>query len=233
MVTAPPPIGQLSAYSGVNTIALACKNPLSILSSRCEPATGRIVGRGSRRLWHSSSQFARSGVVVSKSEDRMTDPKRQRGERGLDDTLDRLRIALQSTGRDPLIAFTESMAWLYYVREWHRNNLPDLHPRSDASDEGKTFQAIIWARGLDTHGTRDVADLIVDLSSSGILGAGVLGTFVLGSPGQVRWTWVDRADLPPSTRDPHGCDLHYETFVAGRSILDPLIVAQAFIKGLP
>jgi len=129
--------------------------------------------------------------------------------------------------------------WLYYLREWHLvrmgGKIAELRKKTDVTDEGKTFfSAVCWARGLDTHGTTDVADLVVNLSSSGILGAGLVGLMVLGSPGKLHWRWVERAILPTSPNDkPHGRDVFYDSFVAGRPILDPLFAAKNAVVGLP
>jgi hypothetical protein len=144
--------------------------------------------------------------------------RRELGERGMSGAIDRLRL---TTGELFDVPFTEAMFWITSLKELHQ-------PKIDfASDDGKRLKALGWARNYAAH------DLLIlskrDFSSSGLLGAGVMGMMMLGAPGKV--VWVNDSQLPVRKGE-FGRRNLYSIYLAGRIVLEPLEAAASYLQSL-
>jgi hypothetical protein len=198
-------------------------------------STNIIGGRGGPSL--SCKQPTRASDP-SESDSRVATPTpeqinvRQRREAGLAGALDRAGAMASSRSGDALIPFTEALAWLYSLHQWHKIHFPGgegaLNALADTTEEGRTHQAVVWARGLETHQDRDVAHLL-SYTFAGM--GGPIGMVPIGGALVVtNWFWVEGPMLPPHRADPRE-DL-YDRLVARRPLLDPLSAAQSFITAL-
>lgn len=148
--------------------------------------------------------------------------RRQLGERGLSEALDRLRTRLKESGWY-LGAFSEALFWVAALKEL-------LEPVIDyQTQDGKLLRAIGWARNYPAHEL--LAPLGVDLTYSGVLGAAVMGRMRLGAPG--RLVWVGGSALPRQNREGDGRRELYEHLVAGRGALEPLEQGEDYLKRIP
>jgi hypothetical protein len=159
---------------------------------------------------------------------------------GLSLALRRTERLTREGGDDALIPFTEAVMWLYNLQLSHARRLGNgnekagsapLYDIASLTDEGKTFLAVVWARGLTTHRDGDAGQLVIDFSTSSILGVGITGAMVLDSGGSVRYKWAEVDDLPNRRPGQHEESL-YGDLVAGAPLTEPLRSAESFVLSL-
>ena len=162
--------------------------------------------------------------------------ERHIGERGLRLALDRLKERVQA--QDPLgclIPLAEALAWLYSLHEWNRDRLGSwqFFSQAQGSADGQTLLGLIWARGAVAHRMTNVTRIVMDLTTSSILGAAVVGRMRLGSAGTPILHWIDEAAVPARQRpDRFGRDAMYGQHVGGQLLIPPLESAFSFLQGL-
>jgi hypothetical protein len=148
-------------------------------------------------------------------------PQQELGERGLSEAMDRLRERLDASGGWYQGPFTEALFWIVAIKDFNKARI------DYTITEGKRLQAIGWARNYAAH------ELLTPVR---IEGAGMLPSMLpsmIGGGG--RLAWVNEVVLP-QRREPKGPDDRrpiYQALIAGRSILEPLEMAQAYLVNLP
>lgn len=154
-------------------------------------------------------------------------------ELGLSEAVDRLdrRIA-EGTGNEHLIPFAEALQWVYSLHEYHRLTRPDFFDRAAAHPAGETLRAMVFARGLLTHGLADVTRLTgsrpfrIRISRLG-------GGDALDGDG-IEVYWADLAALPPPGKpEKHGRDALYDKYLSGVPLLEPFGPVRDWLKAQP
>jgi hypothetical protein len=116
---------------------------------------------------------------------------------------------------------TEALFWITALKDLHGNGI------DYATTEGKTLQALGWARNYAAHELLTLSGL--DLGSSALRGAAIRGQMVRGAGGRV--VWIDETALP-QRQDERGRRTLYQSLVANRGALEPLAIVETFLKGL-
>ncbi|MEU8253243.1 hypothetical protein AB0C06_03105 [Micromonospora inaquosa] len=153
-------------------------------------------------------------------------------ELGLSEAVDRLehRVA-DGTGREHLIPFAEALQWVYSLHEYHRLTRRDFFARAAADRAGETLRAMVYARGLLTHGMADVTRLTG--SRPFRIGVSRLsGGDALDGPG-IEVFWADFAALPPGKPEKHGRDALYQKHLSSVPLLDPFGPVLDWLKAQP
>jgi hypothetical protein len=95
------------------------------------------------------------------------------------------------------------------------------------SDGGQTFKALIWARGKEVHRHRGVAALVADMRTAPTMSAG-MNALISGAV--MRWHWAETAEVIDKSRSGDDGETEYETHVSRRPLMEPLRVAQVFVR---
>jgi hypothetical protein len=154
-------------------------------------------------------------------------------ELGLDEAFGRLNHRLlDGTGNEHLISFAECLQWIYSLQELHRSRLPGFYQLAAANLGGEIFSAMVYARGLLTHGMADVTRLTgsrpfrVGVSRLG-------GGDAIGGSG-ISVIWADFSALPlPGRPERYGRDVLYRTHLEGQPLLIPFGTVIPWLKALP
>ena len=151
------------------------------------------------------------------------------GERGLARAVERLRQAVAaSTEFD--VPFFEVIAWVYALQQVHESAVGKTLFRNNNNQTpgGQTLRAIEWARTFVAHELLQVCTLYV----SGMLGTTMLGTTMLG-PGFAVPVWISDPSHKSSQAVTDDRAALYSELVAGRLLLEPILVVQAYLESLP
>jgi hypothetical protein len=81
------------------------------------------------------------------------------------------------------------------------------------------------------HARGDVAGLVVNPGASSIVGGGIVGMSIVGSGGAGGWQWAETEHLPNHQDDPR-TESHYAAYVSGKSLTDPIRMAELFVRDL-
>ena len=148
--------------------------------------------------------------------------------RAADGAVGRLQTAPHLGDGNPDIFATvgECLFWLVA--------LADSLPRGDARRDADLILGLTLARNTVAHGEDATSATRLDLSRSGILGAGLLGTMVIGSPDEL--VWLPRDQIGYRTRggkrEPDR-QRGYDAAVAGHEVLTTLRAALAILTTNP
>jgi hypothetical protein len=112
------------------------------------------------------------------------------------------------------VALGETIFWLSVIEDDEERTVGKTayYGRRDASTEGQTVRALVFARNLVAHRLVEPASRTV----WGGLGTSPLGTTMLGTGG-VSWSWKARSNLasPPPLDPKGGRDVFYDAEVGG------------------
>jgi hypothetical protein len=163
--------------------------------------------------------------------------ERKLAETGLHEALDRLRNRL--AGNDPglpQLSLFEALQWCYALDCHHKRHLkPTWRTVQEASPEGQTQAALIWARGKFTHRLINTTQLIEWSSRTTYTGGGGRRggrVIVMARGGGSELIWKCKADLPGRQGDDQGDGAFYVNHVESRPILPPLEAAARFLVEL-
>jgi hypothetical protein len=160
----------------------------------------------------------------------------QIGEAGLEGAIGRIDAARNATPSTE-IAATEALWWCSSLDAWHQARLGvDYFSRRGDSDYGQVVAGLVYARNLSSHqlalvpGFVDVGRPIVPFEEVWDEDLGEVVSFGL-QPVEIRWQRFEKLPVPPSSHpERHGRDQAYESFVAGRPLVDPLRDALMFFR---
>jgi hypothetical protein len=155
------------------------------------------------------------------------DTPRQFGERGLAQGIERLRQAIgRSTDFDA--PFFECIAWIYSLHQLHETVLGKVafREKNRQTPAGQTLRAIEWARTFVAHELLQVASRYIQAGLPAQLpmqlGSVTLKVVWASDPSQ-------QSSCPPTDERAR----LYGQLVAGRPLLEPITVVQAYLESLP
>ena len=146
--------------------------------------------------------------------------ERQRGERGLEQAVERLEAADARADEDgALIALVEAVAWVTALDEWLLANLPSYtQPCRDSDPSGEVVHAMRWARNRGLHQLAALHDVALGFR------------WPLSWPAKSRHlVWRDRSKVTPGRSDPTGESL-YDQRLVGETVGSTLSSAMDFLK---
>ena|ERR1019366_5511603 len=90
------------------------------------------------------------------------------------------------------VPFTEALLWITALKDFHGTGI------DYTTTAGQTLRALGWARNYAAHELLTLST--VDLTSSGMVGVGMVGRMMPGSPGTL--VWVPESTLPAGKHEP-------------------------------
>jgi hypothetical protein len=164
----------------------------------------------------------------------MKNPHKNRLELGLKAALDELRALPKNASEDlKWISTSNVLDWLYRCEEAERQADSNYYQHRDSSPEGRALAGLIWKRGQNVHCQSEVQDQvmlpvkIVDYRGQPVKILDWQGNAVAVISCNLRWP--KKSKLPIQVPDKHGRDIHYETYVQDRELLQPLEQAVEYV----
>jgi hypothetical protein len=118
--------------------------------------------------------------------------------------------------------FVEALYWITALQDIHRKKI------DYKTTEGQTLMALEWARNYATHQL---------LAPTKLWGGSVLPAAVPFIPGSFGIpVWKGEAELPPRRNErkkPDPTRAVYQTLVVGKGVLEPLNIAETYLRSLP
>jgi hypothetical protein len=158
---------------------------------------------------------------------------RQLGESGLSAAIDRLSVVVRQDVTEFLIPCCECLFWISALYGIHRpkpkRGAPSLLPLDSKTPAGRTLLASVYVRRFVGHQFLSVAQ--INYGASGFQGVGFSGMMLIGT-GTPPPVWVGEPELPRRPGPVDDRASMYADHMAGRPVLDPLVVTLNCLKSL-
>jgi hypothetical protein len=163
----------------------------------------------------------------------VTQSPRQLGESGLTSAIDRLSVVVRQDVTEFLIPCCECLFWISALYGIHRpkpkRGAPSLLPLDSNTPAGRTLLASVYVRTFVGHQLLSAA--LINYGASGFQGVGFSGMMLMGT-GTPPPVWIGEPDLPSRSGHVDVRRSMYADHMAGRPVLDPLVVTLDYLKSL-